>query len=283
MVQCDHCGETQMVQHLRDLAAAGLGFEGTVHVADFAGDVLRAFDVRCNHSGWPQGGDSRDDGQRPGGGLRWWACTQLTATPTAVLPAGSEQYAVLREFYLDTGGSWAKQVVTPVLAEWQLGGPFGGHIQGFTAYDAAGDLNGRVLVGGALTNHCTLCGLPQIGLLVNALASAVINASASVIVIVRFRDGSTARYVFQFNQNWEFTYEPGSARMADGQLIPDVESLGSAGNSQWLMGPGGGGELIGYLERVRPGFVGPAPPSGGAYRLVCTWDGSTINCTIIPV
>lgn len=281
MIQCDQCDEARMVQRLRDLAGAGLGLSGTVHVADFAGDVLRAFEVECQQWGWPRGSEPPLEGQRPGSGMRWWVCTRLTATPSAVQPAGAEQYAVLRAFYVDTGGTWQKQIVAPVLAEWQLGGPFGGHVRGFTAYDTAGDLNGRVLIGGALTHHCILCGLPAIGLLANALSSAVINASAAVIVTVRFHDGSTARYVFRFNEHWEFTYEPGSARTADGQLIPDVEALATTGYGSWYFGPGAGGDLIAYLERVRPGFVGPAP-SGERYRLECTWDGSTLSCRILP-
>jgi hypothetical protein len=281
MIQCDGCDDLAMQQRIRDLAAAGIAVSGATHVADFSGNVLRSYEVACHHWGWPHGGPG-DAGSRPGGAVRWWACTQMTIEPAATPSTALEQYAVLREFYLDTGGSWQKQVVPPVLAEWQLVGPFGGHIRNFTAFDVAGDMNGRVLLGGALTNHCILCGLPQIGLLVNALASVVINAPAAVIVTVRFRDGSTARYVYQFNQNWQFTYVPGSALTADGQLIPDVGSLGTVGNASWYFGPGGGGDLIGYFERVRPGFVGPAPPGGQSYRLECSWDGQTLTCRILP-
>jgi hypothetical protein len=209
----------------------------------------------------------------------------MTITPAATPPAASEQFGVLRAFYLDTGGTWSKQLSAPVWAEWQLGGPHGGALGGLTAYDIAGTRFGlRSHLGDALTNHCAMCGLPQIGMLANALASALINTSASIIVTVRFHDGSTAQYVYAFGQNWEFTYVPGSARSYDGLEIPDVENFGSQGEGVWLIGPGGDGAgLINYLEQVHPGFPGVAPPPRDeGYRLECSWDGSTISCRILP-
>lgn len=282
MIQCDGCDEPAMQQRIRDLAAAGIAVSGATHVADFQGNVLRSYEVACHHWGWPQGGPE-DANRRPGGAIRWWACTQMTIEPAATSSTALEQYAALREFYLDTGGSWQKQVVPPVFAQWQLGGPHGWALRDLTAFDlAANNVGPRTLVGDALTNHCMLCGLPQIGYLANLFATAVINAPAGVIVTVRFHDGSRARFEFRMNEHWEFVYVPGSARTADGFEIPDIEQLLGPGAATWYFGPGAGTEIIEYLERVRPGFVGPAPPGGQGYRLECTWDGQNLTCRILP-
>lgn len=287
MVQCDGCSDLQMQQHLRDLAGAYVDVTGTTHVADFAGNVLRAYEVQCNQWRSANGGEPGESDKGPGPVVRFWGCPQMTITPTATQQAAAEQYGVLRAFYLETNGTWSKQVQAPVWAEWQLAGPAGGYLGGRTAFDIAGTTIGlRQQLGDALTNHCTMCGLPQIGLLANALASAVINTSASIIVTVRFHDGSTAQYVYAFGENWEFTYVPGSARTDDGLMIPDFEQLVGPGSATWFI-PGGSGDgyaLIDYLERVRPGFVGPGPIGTGtsSYVLECTWDGSNLSCRILP-
>jgi hypothetical protein len=275
MVQCDGCSDLQMQQHLRDLAGSYVDVTGTTHVADFEGNVLRSYEVQCNQ--W-RSANEREPGEADSGPapvVRFWGCPQMTITPATTPPAASEQFGVLRAFYLDTGGTWSKQLSAPVWAEWQLGGPAGGYLGGRTAFDIAGTPIGvRQQLGDALTNHCAMCGLPQLALLANALASALINTSASIIVTVRFHDGSTVEYVLVFGQNSEFTYVQGSARTDDGLLIPDFEQLAGPGSATWFI-PGGSGDgyaLVDYLERVRPGFVGPAPIGTGAddHVLACT-------------
>jgi hypothetical protein len=286
MVQCDNCNDFQMQQHLRNLGGLGLDAQGAthIHVADFAGNVLRAYEVQCNRWGWPNGGEPGEGDKRTNPSLRFWGgfCEHMTISPAAVQPDASEQYGVLLAFYLDTGGTWSKQLSAPVWAEWQLGGPYSGQLQGFTAFDVAGNLNGRVLVGGALTNHCTLCGIPQLGLLANALATTLLSSPAGVIVTVRFHEGSTARYVFRFNEHWEFTYIQGSARSDSDQWIPDIEALASPGSSTWYFSEGAGGSFFDYFESVRPGFVRPVPSGGGSggYRLECSWDGVNLSCVV---
>lgn len=267
-----------MVQHIREVGSTGLSVTGTTHVADFAGNVLRAFEVQCTGWGHPRSTEPDPSGSRSGPTGRWWLpCQQFAITSTTVDPGVSEQYSTLRGFYIETNGTWSKQVVPPVL-HWQLGGPFSGPIGGFSAFDIARDGNARVLVGGALTNHCWGCGLPQIGLLANAFASAFLNAPAGIIVTVRFSDGSTARYAFRFNENWEFTYEPGSARSPSGQSIPDIEAS-PAGTWYFTATPDGGTEAEAFINhfRARGGnIIGAGSPA----RITCTWDGQTLTCTI---
>jgi hypothetical protein len=188
----------------------------------------------------------------------------------------SEQYGVLRGFYIETNGTWTKQIVAPVW-HWQLGGPFAGPISGFSAFEIAGDLNARGLVGAALTNHCLGC-LSEIGLLVNAFASALINVPAGITVTVRFSDGSTARYTFRFNENGEFTYEPGSARSPSGQTIPDIEAP-AVGTWYFTPTPEGSSEaerFINYFRARGGNVIGAGSPA----RITCTWDGQTLTCTI---
>jgi hypothetical protein len=281
ILQCDHCNDTQMMQHVEDVGRAGVDVVGTTHVADFAGNVLRSFNVQCTGWGHPRSATPGDTGARSGSGGRWWwTCQQFAITPASIDPGMSEHYVTLRAFYLETGGSWTKQVVTPVF-QWQMGGPHSGTIAGYSGFDIASDLNARVLVGNALTNHCHLCGLPQIGLLANAFASAFVNAPAGIIVTVRFSDGSSARYAFRFNENWEFTYEPGSARSASGYVIPDVESFGTHGSASFDFGAVGGDgseaeAFVNYFRNRGGNIIG----AGSPVRLICSWDGQTLTCTI---
>lgn len=286
IVQCDGCSDLQMQQHLRDLAGSYVDVTGTTHVADFSGNVLRAYEVQCGQ--WRSaGGETGESDKGPRPVVRFWGCPQMTITPTATQPAASEQFGVLRAFYLDTNGTWSKQLQAPVWAEWQLGGPVGSALGTRTAFDlAASNIGIRTQIGGALTNHCVMCGLPQIGLLANALFSAVINASASITVTVRFHDGSTAQYVYAFGENWEFTYVRGSARTAEGYEIPDVEVLTTPGNAEWILENSVSAvQLFDHIERVRPGFIGPALIGNGTGRVIvaCVITEEQIRCTVTPI
>lgn len=274
MLHCDHCSDAQMVHLVRELASGGAMLEGTVHIADLAGDRLRAFEVRCRE--WVNPLAAPGDGARSSTHRAGSVCGGLTATLTSADPVYIEHFETLRDFHRETDGSLAKTY--EVSSDW-IGGMHGDEIAAGTAFDVAGNFGFRTRVAAALSG-CTLCGRTMRNLGA-AAANFVTGQGIRASITVRFRDGSESTYALTDRGAWE--YVPNSSRAPDGTGIPerleDVQSfdIGFGAHNQESAAA-----FIDYFtRRFRIPIIGEL--GGTVERISCSWNPATntVTCTII--
>jgi len=297
-VPCHYCTDAKMRE-----AVVWRG-PGTHYVADIAGGVLSRYTVSCGTGGQIQGVGDQESADStagaaaggldrvtgaPGGAVLLSYCTgPANVSPAAVEQAALDQFNVVRQIWIDTGGTFMKQVDFPFVNTGLFWTPPAGPLGGPNAFNVTSDANFRGMLGTALANN-NPGGFEELRLLGNFIA-AMINAYAGqtdglrVVIVVVFPDGSSATYVYQYG-DFSAAYQSGSARTPVGQLIPDPEVANSpAGAGNWSeLGPYGGQEdLDRFLEYMRLRGVRIVRGHDSRIRSIsCGWDGRNLVCTTI--
>ncbi|MBK0025188.1 hypothetical protein IAE57_03355 [Stenotrophomonas sp. S48] len=124
-----------------------------------------------------------------------------------------------------------------------------------------------------------------------AIQSTLLPTPISIINRVPFPDGS---YIL-VNYNWnvrDYSYIPGSARDAVGNIIPDSQKDvanqdQATQNYEFPNSPAGygsGEEMVRHLDRLGVGWDGPnSPPIHRGYRIGCTYTPTGVRCQIISL
>jgi hypothetical protein len=294
-VPCWYCTDAQMRE-----VVVWRG-PGTHYVSDIPGGVLRRYTVTCGTGGQIQGsgeaalsGESATDAaespaeKQPELYAQAWCTGTASVVPATVEQGALDQFYVVRQVWIDTGGTFVKSVDFPYVNAGLFWNPPPGPLGGPNAYNVVGDANFRAMLGTALANNSPMGFeyLRGLGVYVGAMINAFGGQTDGLRIVIRvvFPDGSSVVYEFRYGDA-SAAYQPGSARTPVGQLIPDPDTANSPnGAGFWSeQGPYGGQEdLERFLEYMRMRGVRIVRGEGSRIRSVsCTWDGQTLTCTTI--
>lgn len=250
--RCDGC--TPLAKRQVALAAG----EGEHVVYDLLNNQATGFSVE-------------PDDQTPG---------SLAAYYLSVDPLINNQVAAFSALFTATGGSMilSAGIRSDDLQMQGLGGA--------TAFDVVENANLRAQLGDSIWMNppATLPAVVRNVIeTVKAWTLALSGVSTSPKIVVTFNDGSRVVFVIDF-QNQKASYEVGSSRTANGQLIPESNSPTDAAGT-WTFGAGTSGgsddpsRFILHLQSLGIPVVTNGT-SVGSIR--CTFDGKTLSCTAYP-
>lgn len=100
--------------------------------------------------------------------------------------------------------------------------------------------------------------------------------SSTLFIDITFKDGSKVTVVFKVNER-KFEVVKNSARNPNGSAVVEGNAAGYQGNY-----PMNGNDLAAYLTFLRSMGVTITSGSTSGSRMICSWDGTKLTCTVVP-
>lgn len=199
----------------------------------------------------------------------------VRATPVSVPGDLLEIFAAAEVLYHFSGGTMSTAVEVDA-KDLEIRGAANA-----TVYDFFGDANLRGQIASRLTQG-NLPGWASLEVPIETMVKFGFQrigvGDGTIHVTLRFTDGSSV--VMKIRQLRPLAeYEPGSARTAAGQVVPEANDRSYAGT--WYFDAQTPDSLQPFLNWMHSlGVPVTTGPGGGGGTVTCSWDGSTLACTV---